>query len=96
MSSPSEAVAAGDDVGHDGGVRVADVGARVDVVDRGGEVELFRGFRHDDMAQFSRGLARSACSVVATAVRRLSQFSCRRNGAAIRNTGILHCVQDDG
>ena len=36
-----EAVAAGDDVGDDGGVGVADVGARVDVVDRRGEVELF-------------------------------------------------------
>jgi hypothetical protein len=36
-----QAVAAGDDVGDDGGVGVADVRARVDVVDRGGEVELF-------------------------------------------------------
>ncbi len=44
---------AGDDVGRDGGVRVADVRARVDVVDGGGEVELFRGFRHDDMASLA-------------------------------------------
>jgi hypothetical protein len=35
-----QAVAARDDVGDDGGVGVADVGARVDVVDRRGEVEL--------------------------------------------------------
>ena len=40
-----EAVTAREDVGHDGGVGVADVGARVDVIDRGGEVELFC---HDD------------------------------------------------
>ena len=42
VSSPEEAVAAGDDVGRDGGVGVADVWARVDVVDRGGEIELLR------------------------------------------------------
>ena len=35
-----EAVAAGEDVRDDGRVGVADVRARVDVVDRGGEVEL--------------------------------------------------------
>ncbi len=34
-----QAVTAGEDVGHDGGVGVADVGARVDVVDRRGDVE---------------------------------------------------------
>ncbi len=43
-----QAVAAGEDVGDDGGVGVADVGARVDVVDGGGEVELFR---HDRLGQ---------------------------------------------
>jgi len=36
-----ETVAASEDVGNDGGVGVADVGSRVDVVDRRGEVELF-------------------------------------------------------
>ena len=36
-----EAVAAGDDVSRNGRVGVADVRARVDVVDRSGEVELF-------------------------------------------------------
>ena len=38
-----EAVAAGDGVGHKGGVGVADVRARVDVVDRRGEIELLFG-----------------------------------------------------
>ena len=38
-----QAMAAGDDVRDDGGVGVADVGARVDVVDRRGEIELRRG-----------------------------------------------------
>ena len=41
-----QAVAAGDDVGRDGGVGVADVRARVDVVDRRREVELFGGVWH--------------------------------------------------
>ena len=36
-------MAAGDDVGRDGAVGVADVGARVDVVDRRGEIELLFG-----------------------------------------------------
>ena len=36
-----QAVAAREDVRDDGGVRVADVGARVDVIDRGGDVEGF-------------------------------------------------------
>ena len=49
-----EAVAAGDDVGGDGGVGVADVGARVDVVDRGGEIELFLCSGMGGQAQFSR------------------------------------------
>ena len=38
-----QAVAAGDDVGRDGRVGVADVRARVDVVDRGSEIELLLG-----------------------------------------------------
>jgi hypothetical protein len=42
-----QAVAAADDVGGDGGVSVADVRARVDVVNGGREVELFLSFRHD-------------------------------------------------
>ncbi len=52
-----QAVAAGDDVGGDGGVGVADVRARVDVVDRRGEVELFLGRQAWDgcRLQFSRG-----------------------------------------
>jgi hypothetical protein len=41
-----QAVASRDDIGGDGGVGVADVGARVDVVDRRGEIELFCGFWH--------------------------------------------------
>ena len=41
-----EAVAAGEDVRNDGGVGVADVGARVDVIDRRGEVELLWWLRH--------------------------------------------------
>ena len=41
-----EAVATGDDVGRNRRVRVADVGARVDIVNRGGEVELFCVFGH--------------------------------------------------
>jgi len=36
-----QAVAAGEYVRNDGGVRVADVRARVDVIDRGGDVEGF-------------------------------------------------------
>ena len=38
--------AAGEDVRHDGGVGVADVGARVDVVDGGREEEFLRRFWH--------------------------------------------------
>ena len=50
-----EAVAAGEDVGDDGGVGVADVGACVDVVDRGGDVEGFCWIGHGgDSVKFSR------------------------------------------
>ena len=41
-----QAMAARDDVGGDGGVGVADVGAGVDVVDRRGEVKLFGRLWH--------------------------------------------------
>ena len=38
-----EALTSGDHVSRDGGVSVANVGARVDVVDRGSEIELLLG-----------------------------------------------------
>ena len=38
-----ETVATGDDVGRNGGVGVADVRARIDVIDGRGEVELWHG-----------------------------------------------------
>ena len=51
-----QAVAAGDDVGDDRGVGVADVGARVDVIDRRGDVELFGWAGHaGGWCEFSRG-----------------------------------------
>ena len=53
-----QAVAAGDDVGGDGGVGVADVRARVDVVDRGGEVELFLCVRHGGAKASLAGMGR--------------------------------------
>ncbi len=61
---PQEAVAAGEDVGDDGGVGVADVGARVDVVDRGGDVELF-GFwgRHRVRVSLPGGFVASQLQV---------------------------------
>jgi len=41
-----QAMASRDDIGGDGGVGVADVGAGVDVVDRRGEEELFCSLWH--------------------------------------------------